>query len=68
MAPQGPLKWSADRIEELKRRVKDGETAREIGDAMGETYGIRDFVTRRGRMVQPITCTSDNDHRAHISC
>jgi len=55
MAPQGPLKWSADRIEELKRRVKDGETAREIGDAMGETYGIRDFVTRRGRMVRGVT-------------
>jgi len=25
------LKWSADRIEELKRRIKAGETSREIG-------------------------------------
>lgn len=39
MAPHGPLKWSIDRIEELKRRVKAGETARDIGEAMGETYG-----------------------------
>lgn len=38
MSQREPVKWSPERVEEMRRLIKQGQTSREIGEAMGETY------------------------------
>ncbi len=39
MTQRAPVKWSAERVAELKRYVTAGYTAKEVAELMGETYG-----------------------------